>query len=150
MRAFFITIAILIVLALGYLGFAQVSGGAVPTFGLPLGGERAKVRKTIKLFFEDVRFKNKNAISNVVTPGATLEDIENFLTQFLGASANQVDLLDVHIHSVELDSNHQRARAVVNIKAKNLNDSTSINVTRLIFLFMVDQNWIIDIKNPSL
>ena len=57
MRKFFIAFALVLVAALTYLGYAHFSGGAVPTFGLPIGGEKARIRHRVQSFFEDVKLK---------------------------------------------------------------------------------------------
>lgn len=151
MRTFFIFLCLLILLAIGYLGYAQLSGGAVPTFGLPIGGERALVRQHIRLFFENVRFKNKVGLSAFVASGSTLEDIEKFLTQTFGVDPAHVDLHQVKIESVELDSASQRARALVRFIGQNLQEQKPLDVTKLIFLYKEGRdNWLIDIKNLSL
>lgn len=151
MRTVFISILLLVVLAAGYLLYAQVSGGAVPTFGLPIGGERAHIRQKIQRFFEHVKFKNKSALSSLVSEGSSMEDVESFLAQTFGADPNQVDLQSVHIDSVELDSSGTRARSIVQLKGQNLIEQKPFQATKLIFLYkVVPDDWRLDIKNLRL
>lgn len=151
MRTFFIFILLLLALAGGYLLYAQFSGGAVPTFGLPIGGERAEVRHQITRFFEHVKFKNKSALASLVSADASAAELDNFLTQTFGVDPNQVDLQKVDVESVELDSSKNRARAVVRLRGNNLAEQRALDVSRLVFLYKDKQGkWLLDIKNLSL
>lgn len=151
MRTIFISILLLLLIAAGYLLYAQVSGGAVPTFGLPIGGERAHIRQQIQRFFEHVKFKNKSALTNLVSDGASLEEVEKFLSQTFGVDPSQVDLQSVHIDSVELDSSGSRARSIVQLKGLNMIEQKPFQVTKLLFLYKAGpDDWRLDIKNLSL
>lgn len=151
MRTFFIFILIILILAGFYLLYAQISGGAVPTFGLPIGGERAEVRHRIKYFFEQVKFKNTNGLISTVSEGSSTEDLEKFLNQTFGVSPAEADLQRVEVESVEIDSSGTRARAMVRLHGQNLALSKPFQATRLIFLYKNTQNhWLLDIKHMAL
>lgn len=151
MRTIFISLLLLILLAAGYLLYAQISGGAVPTFGLAIGGERALIRQDIQRFFEHVKFKNKSALTTLVSEGATMEDVEQFLTQIFGVNPSQVDLQRVQINSVELDSSGSRARSIVQLSGQNLLEQKPFHVTKLLFLYEAGAgDWRLDIKNLAL
>lgn len=151
MRTFFICLAFLLMIAAGYLFYAQLSGGAVPTFGLPVGGERALVRQQIQRFFEHVKFKNKSALSTMVPENTTMEDIESFLSKVLGQEPSELDLQSVKIDSVELDSSGTRARCLVSLSGQNLAEQKPFTVNRMLFLYKEGpDNWLLDIKNINL
>lgn len=151
MRKTLIIIMILMIIAFGYLLYAQISGGAVPTFGLPIGGQRALVREHIKRFFEDVKFKNKSAMNAMISSESTIEDIDNFLEKTFGADPNNVDLQSIKIESVELDSTKTRARSIVNFAGQYLAPQKPFSATKLIFLYKNSSgDWKVDIKNLSL
>lgn len=151
MRTFFICLALLLMLAAGYLLYAQLSGGAVPTFGLPIGGERAQVRQQIQRFFEHVKFKNKNGLSTMVSEHTSMEDIEEFLGKIFGAAPSDIDLRSVRVDSVELDSSGTRARALVSLGGQNIVLQKPFETNRLLFLYKEQKDhWLLDIKNLNL
>jgi hypothetical protein len=150
MRKFFAILLLVIITALAYLGYAHFSGGALPLWELPLGGQRAKVRAQIVRFFEKVRFKNNKALADFVEPGTEAHDLENFLLQTIDAPLSAIDLQAVAVDSIELDSGQERARARVNLSGQNLRDNKFFDITKIIFLYRVDSDrWLLDIKNSN-
>src|SRR5580704_10363334 len=97
MRTFIIIVFILVIACVGYLGFAHFSGGAVPTFGLPLGGERAEVRLRTQRFFEHVKFKNANALRDFVSADTPSDEVAQYLFKSMGINPAITDLTSVHI-----------------------------------------------------
>ncbi len=151
MRTFFIIFILVIIACLGYLGYAQFSGGAVPTFGLPIGGERAKVRERTHRFFEHVKFKNASALHEFVSPDTTSNELTTFLFKSLDINPDVTDLTDVHIDQVELNNAETRARVRVTLSGQNLSTNTAFQTTKLIFLYKSKQDsWLVDINNVAL
>lgn len=149
MRRFLTFLTLLIIAALAYLAYAHISGGAVTTFGLPLGGEKAEVRKQLTRFFEHVRFKNKSALPAFVAEGTDPQEIEAFLNQTLESDSSNIDLQSIQVTAIELDSSKQRARARINLLGQNLSDKKPFDINKVIFLYTEGKDWLIDIKNLS-
>lgn len=149
MRKLLIVLLLLVLAALGYLAYAHFSGGAVPTFGLPIGGERERVRSRIKAFFEHVKFKNTSALKNFVKADTSQQEISSFLMKTLGADEDDVDLLKVNIDQVELNSSEQRARARIELVGTDLIKKQPIDLNKIVFLYLNDGEWIFDIKTVS-
>lgn len=150
MRKFFIMVLLLAIAAMVYLGYAHFTGGAVPTFGLPIGGEKAHVRVQALAFFEHVKFKNRAAITNFVGSSAAPEETALYLDKTLGMDADQVDLVKVAIKDVELDSMGTRARVKVELSGQDLAANKPFDVEKVIFLYRVADRWLVDIKTLSL
>ncbi len=148
MRTFFWTTTIIVVLGLGYLGYAHFTGGSVPLLGLPLGGERAQVRARTTTFFEHVKFKNASAFKTFISDEASSEEISAYLHKTLGINPNNIDLTSVKINSVELDSSASRARVKITLMGQDLAEKKALSISRIIFLYRNgDGPWLIDIKN---
>ncbi len=126
MRTFLIILVLVILAALGYLGYAHFSGGAVPTFGLPIGGERGEIRARTLTFFEDVKFKNTNAFKDFVANNVSPEQVLSYLEQSLGLNQER-DLNHVLIKQVELDSAAQRGRVRVSLSGQDLKTKKPFN-----------------------
>lgn len=148
MRTFFTIFALLLILSLGYLAYAHFTGGSVPTLGLPIGGERAKIRARILSFFEHVKFKNASALTDFVQESTTEAEIIHYLVKTIGLDLEDFDLETVIIDEVEIDSSHTRARVMVNLKGKDLSDRKPFTLSKLIFLSKSsDGRWLIDTKS---
>ena len=136
--------------SLGYLGYAHISGGAVPTFGLPIGGQKALIRQQALRFFEHIKFKNTSAIKDFVKEDASNEDINTFMSKTFGQDPANIDLQSVMVENVELDSSKKRARSRVSLIGRDLLESRPIVLSKVIFLYLGDKNdWLIDISNLS-
>ncbi len=139
-----------LVVALGYLSYAHFSGAAVYTFGLPLGGERAHIRQTTARLFENVKFRNLDAIAAMVTPGESMGAIDAYLGKVIGVPPENFDLQKTLIEGIEIDSSNKRARARVTLVGENLHSRENMTVSKIIFLFYDEHaGWLFDIKNVS-
>lgn len=148
MRKFLIVLALLIVAAAAYLGYAHISGGAVPTFGLPIGGEKMKIRRATLAFFEHVKFKNTSAFTNLVSKDVSPEELDRYLTKTLGIDPDQVDLVSTSIDQIELDSNQTRARVKVHLSGQDLSNKRPLDISKIIFLYQSrDDIWLIDTRS---
>lgn len=147
MRKFFTIVLLLTMAALAYFGYAHYTGAALPVWGLPLGGQKALIRARVTEFFESVRFKNTQVFKNFVASDIQPEDITQFLSQTLGQPAHEIDLQSVKIKDIELDSSQSRARVRIELVGQRLNDHKVFNITRIIFLYLDDNKWLLDTKN---
>ena len=68
MKRALIAVAALAVLAGAYVGAAHLSGGALPTPGLALGGDEGELRRTTLRFWEDLQFKDFERASTYHDP----------------------------------------------------------------------------------
>lgn len=151
MRKFFGLIFVLILAALAYVGFAHFSGGAVPTFGLPLGGNKAQIRARTLEFFDHVKFKNASALLNFVAKESTSEEVERYVDRTIGLDSDNADLNLIKIETVELDSRASRARAKLRLAGQDLINKKPFDIEKIIFLYVTpDDQWLIDIKTGSL
>lgn len=149
MRKIIWIVLILLIAALGYIGYAHFSGGAVPTLGLPIGGDRALIREKVLTFFEQIKFKNRNALKRFVDAGVSDEELSLFLSKTLGAEADRIDLLSSHIKDVELDSQGLRARVKVELFGHNQDTNRPLLRDAVIFLYKASEKWLIDTKTLS-
>lgn len=150
MRKFLIFLIILCLLGAVYLGYAHFSGGAVPTFGLAIGGEQAIIRQQATRFFEHVKFKNITALKDFVAEGTDIQEINQFISKTIGFEPANVDLQSLKVESVEMDSSQQRARAKVHLAGLELKEKRQFDVSKVIFLFLDEKNqWLVDIDTLS-
>lgn len=150
MKKVLVLLFLLLLGAAGYLGYAHFSGGAVPTFGLPIGGEQVRIRQQALRFFEHVKFKNIDALNDFVRKDAEPNEINHFISQTIGFEPANVDLQSVKIESVELDSSKKRARAKVSLAGLELSEKRPFGLSKLIFLYTDEQSkWRIDISSLS-
>jgi hypothetical protein len=150
MRTLMIIIAVLLALCLGYLGYAHFTGGSVPTFGLPIGGERAKVRARTLSFFEHVKFKNASALRDFVGTTTSSDEVLSYLLKSLGINPETIDLMHVTIEDVELNSTETRARTRVSFAGQNLSEKKPFTFSKIIFLYKsADGSWLVDTKSVA-
>lgn len=114
-------IAVLLFLFGGYTGIAHFSGGAFPTLGLPLGGERALLREITNHFMEDIQFKDFEAAAGYHAPeNIDGVDIPFLLERLFAQKPELLDIMDYEIVMADIDSSGNRARVKTRIKVKNL------------------------------
>jgi hypothetical protein len=147
MRKILIVMLLILIAAVGYLSYAHFSGGAIPTFGLPIGGEKAQIRQKTYQFFENIKFKNR-VFTGLVQGDADQEQIYKYLRKTLGIEENLLDLTHVSIEKIELDSSKERARVKVKLSGQNITNKKPIEIQKLIFLYKNQKgdNWVIDIN----
>lgn len=99
------------VLGLGYVAGAHLSGGAWPTPGLPVGGDRGLLRRQSMDFWEDIAFKDFDAAARHHAPDrvATV-DIPYLLERIFMQKPELVDIRRVEIVRVDTDSSGDRGR----------------------------------------
>jgi hypothetical protein len=113
---------VLVALGGGYLAIAHLSGGQYPTLGVPgLGGEEQWLRQTTMTFWEDVTFKDFDRAATYHAPEEQDGvDIPYLLERLFLLKPEFLDILDVEIVYVEIDSTGLRARVKCRIRFKDL------------------------------
>lgn len=112
---------LLVLLAGGYVGAAHLSGGAFPTLGMPLGGERAVLRETVRSFLEDIQFKDFGRAASYHAPDKRdTVDIPFLLERLFLQKPESLDIMDYEIVFAKVDSTGKRARVKSRVKVKNL------------------------------
>jgi hypothetical protein len=113
--------ALVAALAGGYLWAAHLSGGALYTFGLPLGGERAELRRMAWSFWEDIRFKDFEAAAAYHTPERRAEvDIPYLIERLFMQKPEMLDVTDIEILMVDMDSSGDRGRVNTRLRVRDL------------------------------
>jgi hypothetical protein len=150
MRKFFVIVLVFIIAALAYLSYAHLSGGTVPTFGLPLGGERAKIREKISHFFEDLKFKNESGLKDFIAKDKSAKDIDGFVAKVFEMKLSDMDINTVKIVSIELDSQNKRARARIHLYGQDMRLQKAFDINKIIYLYLDSEaTWLIDIEHIS-
>jgi len=134
----------------GYLAVAHISGGALSTLGLALGGDRGELRRIALAFLEDVQFKDFEAAASYHAPDL-LESVDiPFLIQRLFAVRPEaLDIMGFEIVFADLDSSDLRARVKVRVKAKLLLDER-LDERELVLYFYrdtVDDPWYMKLED---
>jgi hypothetical protein len=112
---------VLLVLGGGYLAAAHLSGGAFPTLGLKLGGDRGILRRISTAFLEDVQFKDFKRAASYHAPALQASvDIPFLLQRLFQLKPEQLDIMHHEIMFAEVDSTGLRGRVKTRIKAKEL------------------------------
>ena len=146
-----ILVVVLLILAVGgYFLTSHLTGGSLPTLGLPLGGESSVVRARALAFVEDLHFKDYHKAASVFEPHLqSPQNVRLFLETSFEVSAQHLDLIEYIVKQVELDSTKTRARVSLNVKAKNLLSSEEIEREWLLFLYysQTEDKWYISVPD---
>ncbi|MDP2313488.1 MAG: hypothetical protein Q8P41_11330 [Pseudomonadota bacterium] len=119
------TLGLLLLLGGGYATAAHLSGGAYPTFGLPLGGDRGLLRRTALAFWEDIQFKDFARAASYHAPeiqGSV--DIPYLLERLFGIKPEMLDIMEIEVVLSDIDSTGLRARVKTRLKVKLLVDAS--------------------------
>ncbi len=121
MKKWLVAALVVVVMAVGYLAVAHVSGGAFWTMGLPLGGERGYLRRQALAFLEDIQFKDFDSAVRYHSPEDQKDvDIKFLLWKLFKLKPEQLDLIDYEVVFAELDSSKLRGRVKVRMTVKEL------------------------------
>lgn len=121
LRFWLVAGAVLMVLAGGYLVAAHVSGGALFTFGLPLGGDEGGLRRIALSFLEDLQFKDFEKAATYHAPELQdTVDIPFLLHRLFQSPPETLDIMEYEVLWVDLDSSKLRARVRTRVKARHL------------------------------
>lgn len=135
MKKLVVLVALLLVVGGGYLAAAHLSGGAFPTPGLALGGEKGALRRTALKFLEDVQFKDFARAATYHDPSVQQQvDIPFLLQRLFQVRPEALDIMEYEVVFAELDSSGNRARVKTRVKVKNLADG-GIKEQELMFYF---------------
>jgi len=144
-------VIILLLLIGGYFAMAHFSGGALPTFGIEVGGEEAKLRTDVLKFWEDIKFRDLKSASDFL-PHSTENKailIGQFLTKIFKAEAQSLDLISYEIELLELDSTGLRARVKNKLTATNLGTQETASTEAMLFFYRSDktERWYLELGN---
>ncbi len=104
-----------------YLTVAHISGGALSTLGLALGGDRGELRRIALSFLEDLQFKDFQSAASYHAPDLLdTVDIPFLIQRLFAVKPEALDIMDFDIVFADLDSSDLRARVKVRVKAKLL------------------------------
>lgn len=136
MRRLYLVLAALVVVTVGgYLAAAHFSGGALYTFGLPIGGDGAILRKISLSFWEDIQFKDFKKAARYHTPvKQETVDIPHLIQRLFIQKPEALDIMDYEVMFVETDSTQLRSRVKCRVKVKTLADQ-KIREQEVMFYF---------------
>lgn len=121
MKKWLYLVGFLLVSGGGYLAVAHFSGGAFPTFGLPLGGDAGWLRRTSLSFWEDIQFKDFARAATYHSPDKQAGiDIPYLLERLFGVKPEFLDIMETEIVLADIDSTGLRARVKTRLKIKFL------------------------------
>ena len=121
MRKWLILGAVVLTLGGGYLAAAHLSGGAFPTPGVAVGGDRGLLRRTALSFWEDIKFKDFAAASGYHAPDVQdTVDIPYLIQRIFMQKPEFLDVMEVEVVLADIDSTGKRARVKTRLKVKDL------------------------------
>ena len=141
---------LVVLLAGGYIGAAHLSGGAFPTLGLPLGGERSMLRETVRAFLEDIQFKDFERAASYHAPDKRdTVDIPFLLERLFLQKPESLDIMDYEIVFAKIDSTRRRARVKARVKVKNLAKGDIREQEFIVFFHRdsVDAPWYMELES---
>jgi hypothetical protein len=120
-KKWLVLLAVVVLAVAGYLAAAHFSGGAFPTPGLPLGGDRGEVRRQAMQFLEDIQFKDFKTASRYHHPDKRDQvDIPYLLQRLFVVRPEALDIMSYEPVFADIDSSGNRARVKVRVKIKEL------------------------------
>lgn len=121
MRKWLYLIGTVILLGGGYVVAAHLSGGQLPTLGLPLGGEAGWLRRQTLAFWEDIQFKDFTRAATYHSPDKQGSvDIPYLLERMFLVKPEALDIMEYEIVLADIDSTGLRARVKTRLKVKEL------------------------------
>jgi hypothetical protein len=145
-------VALMLVAALlgGYLAVAHLSGGALSTLGLALGGDRGALRRMALSFLEDIQFKDFERAASYHAPELIDSvDIPFLIQRLFAVKPEALDIMGYEIVFADMDSSELRARVKMRVKAKLLLDGR-IDERELVLYFYrdsVDDPWYMKLED---
>lgn len=121
MKAVLYLLLVVAIAAGGYVVAAHLSGGAFPTPGLTVGGDRGWLRSTSLAFWEDIQFKDFERAATYHDPSSqTTVDIPYLIERMFLVKPEQLDVMEYEVVLAEVDSTGLRARVKTRLKVKIL------------------------------
>jgi hypothetical protein len=145
-----IGVGVVVALAGGYLGAAHLSGGNLPTLGLPIGGDEAKLRSTALSFWEDIQFKDFDHAASYHAPELQdAVDIPYLLQRLFKVKPEALDLMEYEVVFVDIDSSRLRARVKTRLKVKFLGNGKIKEQEVLLYFHRddVDSPWFMKLED---
>jgi hypothetical protein len=134
----------------GYLAVAHISGGAISTLGLALGGDRGALRRIALQFLEDIQFKDFESAASYHAPDLIDSvDIPFLLQRLFAVKPEALDIMGFEIVFADIDSSGLRARVKMRVKAKFLVNEL-IDEKELVLYFYrdsVDDPWYMKLED---
>lgn len=125
MKKWLYGLVVVLLLAGGYGAAVHFSGGAFPTLGLPLGGDRGWLRTNTLSFWEDLQFKDFASAAAYHDPmEQNTVDIPYLLERMFLVKPEALDIMNYEIVLADIDSTGLRARIKTRVKVKNLLDES--------------------------
>lgn len=104
-----------------YVAASHISGGALPSLGLAIGGERGVVRRLSLAFLEDIQFKDFVRAASYHAPDKQESvDIPFVIQRLFQVKPEALDIMSYEIVFADLDSSSKRARVKTRVKVKDL------------------------------
>ncbi len=134
MKRWFYFLLFLVVCFLGYAAAVHFSGGAYPTLGLPLGGDRAMLRKTALQFMEDIEFKDFSKAASYHAPEVQeTVDIPYLLQRLFQVKPEALNIMEFEVAFAKLDSSGDRGRVKMRVKVELLANEQIRNQDLMLF-----------------
>lgn len=128
--------AVLLLLAAAgiWVGAAHLTGGAVPTFGLPVGGDDQELRDKTTSFLEDLQFKDYDHAATYNDPATRGQlDIRLIVHRLFVVKPEAQDIMSYEVVFVDVDSTGLRARVKSRVKLKGLVDQRIVEREVMVF-----------------
>ncbi len=142
--------ATVLVLAGGYLAGAHLSGGAWPTLGLPLGGDRGELRRLGFGFWEDIQFKDFEGAAAFHEPDRQAEvDIPYLIERVFLAKPEQLDISDLEVTFVDVDSSGMRGRVLTRMRVRDLVQGDARDQEVMLYFYRQGEGtpWYLDLES---
>lgn len=121
MKGWLIAAGAVVVLGVGYVGLAHVTGGAFPVPGLAVGGDIGDLRRQTLSFWEDIQFKDFDHAATWHDPAVQESvDIPYLLERIFVLKPEALDIMDIEIVLADRDSTGNRARVKTRLRFKDL------------------------------
>lgn len=114
-------VGVLAVAAGGYVAAAHFSGGAFPTPGLEVGGDRGELRRITTSFLEDIQFKDFKTAASYHPPDKREQvDIPYLLQRLFQVKPEALDIMSYEVVFADIDTTGNRGRVKTRVKVKEL------------------------------
>jgi hypothetical protein len=139
-----------LVLAVGYLAAAHLSGGAWFTFGLPLGGDRGEVRRLGLAFWEDIQFKDFGGAAAFHEPDRQADvDIPFLIERIFLRKPEQLDISDLEVMLADIDSSGNRGRVLTRMRVRDLFEERVYDKEVMLYFYREGEGspWYLDLES---
>ena len=120
-KRWLIVVCAVLVLGGAYVLAAHLSGGALPSGCLAVGGDKAWLRKTTLRFWEDIQFKDFKSAAKYHDPTVQEDvDIPYLLQRLFLERPEAIEIMEYEVIAVDIDSTKLRSRVKARVKARRL------------------------------